>query len=189
MPRAPQAAIYTATRIDERDDHGGPHHATWQNGIVWGLVRSRSVAGGWSELFQQSGVELVGADGSALLFCVRRHECPIAFSFSQGQNAEFEKERGIIYDNGGHPGSQIYLDSAIAHEILHLYGAVDLKPTKAPAPLNTMPDACWDNDVMHTPNHRPIDQYSIGEVTAYLVGWDQERPSVLVAPPGRNAMG
>lgn len=74
----------------------------------------------WDDLFRVYGLPLDRAEGSAVFFCVRRSVPSVAFQFREGENSEFEKERGIIYDNGGDTG-QIYLASQIAHEILHPY--------------------------------------------------------------------
>lgn len=57
-----------------------------------------------------------------MLFGVRRYYPSIAFPYFEGEHPEFSKERGIIYDLGaddqGAEG-QTFLDSQIAHEILH----------------------------------------------------------------------
>ena len=151
---------------------------TWQNHVVSGLTRrSSSVANCWYELFETCGLPLNRSEGSAVFFCVRRY-CPsIAFPFFEGENIEFERERGIIYDNGGEAG-QLYLDSLIAHEILHLYGAVDLAPEKAVNSLKKYAKRC-SNDVMHTPTQCSLDNYCIGDLTRYLIGWSQRRPAWL----------
>ncbi len=171
-------ACHAMGRIDETDLCAGPGHSTWQNHVVSGLTRkSSSVASCWYELFETSGLPLNSSEGSAVFFCVRRY-CPsIAFPFFEGENIEFERERGIIYDNGGETG-QLYLDSLIAHEILHLYGAVDLAPEKAPVALMkyVKPPS---NDVMHTSTQHPIDNYCLGDLSRYLIGWSQKKPAWL----------
>jgi hypothetical protein len=110
-----------------------------------------------------------------MLFCVRRYYPSISFPFYDGQNAEFRCERGIIYDKGGN-GGQRYLDSLIAHELLHLYGAADLAPERAP-PALSLDLRQHKDDVMHTPTRQELERYCIGEVTAYLVGWSHQAPS------------
>ena len=171
-------ACHAVGRIDETDLCAGPGHSTWQNHVVSGLTRrSSSVANCWYELFETCGLPLNRSEGSAVFFCVRRY-CPsIAFPFFEGENIEFERERGIIYDNGGEAG-QLYLDSLIAHEILHLYGAVDLAPEKAVNSLKKYAKRC-SNDVMHTPTQCSLDNYCIGDLTRYLIGWSQRRPAWL----------
>ena len=105
----------------------------------------------------------------------------MAFPFFEGEHAEFERERGIIYDNGGEEG-QTFLDSLIAHELLHLYGAVDFAPGKCPDLLSAFAKQ-HDKDVMHTPTQCPLDRYVISALTAYLVGWCPTRPDCLIPAP------
>lgn len=102
----------------------------------------------------------------------------IAFAFFEGENLEFERERAIIYDNGGEKG-QLFLDSQIAHELLHLYGAVDFAPGKTPDEALTGLSSQHSDDVMHTPTQRDIECYRVGEITAYLVGWLKTKPACL----------
>lgn len=135
------------------------------------------MASRWDDLFRVCGLPLDGAEGSAVFFCVRRYVPSVAFKFREGESSEFEKERGIIYDNGGHRG-QIYLASLIAHEILHLYGAVDLAPHKAPDQLKEYASQ-YARDLMHTPTQDALDGYDIGGLTAYLVGWSRTKPELL----------
>jgi len=169
-------------RIDETDYCSGPGHSTWQNTVITGLTKLGSVAERWDDLFVSSGLTLSGLEGSAVFFCVRRYVPSVAFPFCQGQHMEFERERGIIYDNGGAAG-QWYLDSQIAHEILHLCGAVDLAPEKAPDVIKAFVNQ-YPNDVMHTPTQQAIDKYCVGNLTAYLVGWTQTRPAYLKKASG-----
>jgi hypothetical protein len=123
-----------------------------------------------------------------MLFGVRRYYPSIAFPYSEGQHPEFSKERGIIYDLGaddqGKEG-QTFLDSQIAHEILHLYGAVDLIPSKFPPEASSVKDVVLRNtaanDVMAIPTQHAIDSYSVGPFTAYLVGWSSDQPGWLSA--------
>ena len=175
VPTGGHAACDARSRIDHLDYRAGPAHSGWQNQVVAGLVgRFGSVASRWDDLFRASGLVLDGAEGSALFFLVRRYANSVAFRFFEGEDLEFEKERGIIYDNGG-PGGQIFLSSQIAHEILHLYGAVDFAPNKERGLRNEFSDRYHD-DVMHTPTQRPLSDYEISDLTAYLVGWTQVRP-------------
>jgi hypothetical protein len=131
----------------------------------------------WDELFELAGLALTEVDdGSAILFCVRRDEPPsVAFRYCVGQHPEFEKERAIIYNMGGNGIRQEYLDSLIAHEILHLYGAEDLAEGKVHESLKEIAQKLTD-DVMHTLTQKPINEYDISEVTAYLVGWLEMNP-------------
>lgn len=170
-------ASHCWTTINETDLCAGPHHATWQNQVVTNLTSSGSVASRWNDLFEACGLPLNRSDGSAVLFCVRRYFPSIAFPFLKGENSEFQRERGIIYDNGGEEG-QWFLDSQIAHEILHLYGAVDLSPNKAPVQIKDY-ITLYVDDVMHTPTQGPLNQYNIGDLTRYLIGWCQAKPDWL----------
>jgi hypothetical protein len=170
-------ACHASVRIDETDLCAGPGHSTWQNHVVSGLTSWGSVAQRWYELFETCGLVLDRSEGSAVFFCVRRYFPSIAFQFFEGENIEFERERGIIYDNGGEAG-QLYLDSLITHEILHLYGAVDLALGKAPDPLKKYAKQ-YSDDVMHTPTQRPLDNYCLGDLTRYLIGWCQTKPAWL----------
>lgn len=113
-----------------------------------------------------------------MIFCVRRWVPSVAFPFFEGENTEFERERAIIYDNGG-DGGQVFLDSLIAHEILHRYGAVDLALDKTSEPLKEFASQRSD-DLMHTPTQRSLECYRIGDVTAYLVGWLKMKPAGLL---------
>jgi len=177
VPVAPSMACDAGGHIDENDYCAGPGHSTWQNHVVAGLTHSGSVATCWDELFINSGLPLKAAEGSAVVFCVRRYVPSVAFPFFKGEHTEFERERAIIYDNGGE-GGQLFLDSLIAHELLHLYGAVDLAPNKAHSSLKGVCDQYAD-DVMHSPTQRPIERYEIGGVTAYLIGWLKTPPANL----------
>ena len=177
IPFWPSIACHSGTHIDETDFRAGPSHSAWQNTVATRLTKHGSVATRWQELFEAGKLPLDGSDGSAVVFCVRRWVPSVAFPFTTGQDVEFEKERAIIYDNGGELG-QWYLDSLISHELLHLYGAVDLAPAKAAKSLQCISDLHRD-DVMHTPTARPIENYVIGDVTAYLIGWSQEKPACL----------
>lgn len=176
VPSGGPVACDAQCHIDEGDYCAGPHHSTWQNRVVARLAGSGSVSSRWDDLFRVYGLPLDGAEGSAVFFCVRRSVPSVAFQFREGENSEFEKERGIIYDNGGDTG-QIYLASQIAHEILHLYGAVDLAPHKAPDRLKEYASQ-YSGDLMHTPTRHALDGYHIGDLTAYLVGWSQTKPEL-----------
>lgn len=178
LPSDHSIACHARRRIDESDYCAGPHHATWQNQVVAEMTRSGSVASLWNELFEVSGNSLSNSDGSAVFFIVRRWCSSVAFTFKEGQHTEFECERGIIYDNGGSDG-QKFLVSLIAHEILHLYGAIDLAEHKISESIKSY-SSVYSNDVMHTPTQRPIDQYDISDLTAYLVGWQQTIPACLM---------
>jgi hypothetical protein len=177
LPLGSPVACHAGGRVDEADYCAGPGHSTWQNRVVTGLTSFGSVASRWDDLFRAGGLPLNGADGSALVFCVRRWVPSVAFPFFEGVNVEFERERAIIYDNGGEAG-QLFLDSLIAHELLHLYGAVDLAPDKTPEPLKEFASQ-YSDDVMHTPTQRSIECYCIGDITAYLVGWLKTKPACL----------
>ncbi len=173
LPLSPNVASNAGCRINENDYTAGPHHATWQNSIASSLTTHGSLAERWDELFELADLPLKDDEGSAILLCVRRHTCSVAFRYCNGQNPEFEKERAIIYDMGG-VGGQAYLDSLIAHEILHLYGAEDLAPGKVHESLKIIAQKLTD-DIMHTPTQKPINEYDISEVTAYLVGWLEKK--------------
>src|ERR1700730_6708511 len=134
IPLGSSVACHSGERIDEADYSAGPGHSTWQNRVATGLTSWGSVATRWDDLFRGAGLPSNGTEGSAIVFCVRRCVPSVAFPYYEGQNIEFERERAIIYDNGGEAG-QSFLDSQIAHELLHLYGAVDLAPGKIPEPL------------------------------------------------------
>jgi len=128
-------------------------------------------------MFTSHGLSLDASDGSAMLFFVRRLVPSIAFPYKAGEHDEFELERGIIYDLGGVIDGQRHLDSLIAHELLHLYGAVDLKPGKAPSGVS--PELCLDPDeVMNFPTQHEITGYRINELTEYLIGWRDADPVV-----------
>jgi len=178
----------TAQKVDihicESDFAAGPHHATWQNQVAASIVeRDGSVASVWEDLFSRHGLDVYKSDGQALLFGVRRY-CPsVAFPFCDTQHPEFQKERGIIYDLGAtfHGGEgQLYLDSQIAHELLHLYGAIDVDSVKFPADCDAVKDLvlknCGPHEIMRKPTQHEIDKYEVSDLTAYLVGW-------LAAPP------
>jgi hypothetical protein len=181
IPLGSSVACHAGARIDEADYCAGSGHSTWQNRVATGLTSCGSVASRWDDLFRAGGLALNGTDGSAVVFCVRRCVPSVAFPFFEGQNVEFERERAIIYDNGGDAG-QLFLDSLIAHELLHLYGAVDLAPDKAPEPLKEFASQHSD-DVMHTPTQRSIECYGVGDITAYLVGWLKTKPTCLAQTP------
>jgi hypothetical protein len=175
IPLGSTAALHAGCYINEVDICAGPVHSTWQNQVVTEFIgRSTSVACGWNELFDKAGLSIKATEGSAVIFCVRRYFPSIAFPYTKDQNVEFEKERAIIYDNGGETG-QIYLDSEIAHEILHLYGAVELAPNKAPLLLSKH-SSQFSDDVMHTPTQKAITSYCISNLTAYLIGWHRTMP-------------
>jgi hypothetical protein len=181
IPLGPSVACHAGVRIDEADYCAGPGHSTWQNRVATGLTSWGSVASRWNDLFRAAGLPLNGTEGSAVVFCVRRCVPSVAFPFFKGVNVEFERERAIIYDNGGGAG-QLFLDSLIAHELLHLYGAVDLAPDKTPEPLKELASE-YPDDVMHTPTQRSMESYCIGDLTAYLVGWLKTKPACLAQTP------
>jgi hypothetical protein len=187
IPRGSSVACHASENIDETDYCAGPGHSTWQNRIVTGLTSFGSVASCWNDLFKSGGLPLYGTEGSAVVFCVRRYVPSVAFPFFEGQNDEFERERAIIYDNGGEEG-QLFLDSQIAHELLHLYGAVDLAPDKTPDPLKKFASQ-YSDDVMHTPTQRAIESYCISDLTAYLVGWRKTKPAFLAQTTNQGSNG
>lgn len=165
-----------AVRIQESDVSSGPHHASWQNEVAMQMTGGTgSVASLWDAMFTRCNLPLSPSDGSAIFFVVRRYVPSIAFQYAADDEPEFSKERGIIYDEGG-AGMQRYLDSEIAHEILHLYGAVDLAPGKTPASLVPFRAFLDPDDVMGVPTQRPLTAYHISDLTAYLVGWRDARP-------------
>jgi hypothetical protein len=130
-PHKPRPAQSVSFQVCETDLAAGPHHSTWQNCAVASLAgKSGSVGSLWDEMFSQYYPGPNAFDGRFILFGVRRYVPCLAFPYSKGEHQEFEKERGIIYDMG--EGGQWFLDSQIAHEILHLYGAVDLCADKFP---------------------------------------------------------
>lgn len=181
--RAHRVSVRIDMRIDEMDVAAGPHHATWMNCVLSRFLQKRgSVAGLWSELFTHHG-PLEGGRPSAILFCVRRDAipCSIAFPFRQGENEEFQKERGIIFDKGF--GGQLHLDSQIAHELLHLFGAVDLADGKIPTDhaetLKALRENRQESSVMVKPTQKPIDQYTIDDLSAFLIGWRDGPPDWL----------
>jgi hypothetical protein len=190
-PRMPGLAQKVVFSISEGDLAAGPHHATWQNWAVAGLVnQSGSVASLWNDFFEIHGLPGTGINGRFVLFGVRRYRPSIAFPFQDGEDPEFEKERGIIYDVGadasGQPG-QRYLDSLIAHEILHLYGAIDLAAIGSPIDPDLLREVVspiiGPNEVMDHPTQQPINEYFVSDLTAYLVGWRSELPSWLTRCP------
>ncbi len=180
-----EGAALSPTKIDEKDRAAGPHHSTWQNGAIASLLgKSGSVATLWEDIFARYLPEEGAVAGRAVAFGVRRYVPSVSFPFFRGDAAEFEKERAIIYDNGGPKEGQRALDSLIAHELLHLFGAIDLDPPKLPASALPFKDAIVahtkkDDDVMGAPNQKPIDGYEVGELTAWLVGWKDEAPAWL----------
>jgi len=178
LPLGPLVACPTGLKINEADGTAGPHHSTWNNVVATGLTRWGTLAERWDELFRLAGIPLSGTEGSAIFFCVRRYTCSIAFPVHDGENLEFEKERGIIYDNGG-TGGQIHLASLMVHELFHLYGAVDLRPDAA---HNALTDYATNHldDVMHTPTQKPLGEYKIGDLTEYLIGWSETKPACLI---------
>jgi hypothetical protein len=179
-----EASVAVDGRINETDLTAGPHHSTWQNAATVRLFQS---AGLWVGTAWPRFRALLGEDelsSMALIFFVRRIYPSIAFPFEPGQDAEFEKERAIIYDTG--TGGQIHLASLIAHEVLHLYGAIDLVPDKVgPIEPPVVADAIIQRsnehlaDLMHTPTQRPIEEYVASDLTAYLVGWRDAAPEWL----------
>lgn len=72
LPLGSAVACCAGIRIDETDPCAGPGHATWQNRVVSGLTSVGSVASRWDDLFKVAGLPLSGAEGSAVIFCVRR---------------------------------------------------------------------------------------------------------------------
>ena len=147
------------------------------NFVASGLTSCGQLSERWDRLFQLAGLPLTGDEGSAIFFCVRRWVSSVAFPYSDGQHNEFRSERGIIYDKGGLEG-QIYLSSLIVHELLHLFGAVDLAPGKSHDCVTEYANKNLD-DIMHTPTQRPLEQYKIGDLTGYLIGWSDTRPECL----------
>jgi hypothetical protein len=169
--------------IHELDVRAGPHHSQWQNHVVARLLdRSGSVSTLWDDVFTHCSPPQ-GGNPAAILFCVRRDLAPssIAFPFWVGEHCEFQKERGIIYDKG--VGGQWYLDSQIAHELLHLFGAVDLEDSKIPVTHKETRTAITQNrghdSVMFVPTQRPIHEYRIDDLTKFLIGWRNSPPDWL----------
>lgn len=181
VPHAGKPPLTAGVRITEAV-LCAEHHFPWQNGVVGQLADLGTVAGLWDELFEICGLPLATGDGSGVLFCVRRGNCcSVAFPLSAGRaSTESVKERAIIYDNGGEPGVQLYLDSEVAHEVLHLYGAVDLRPATPTGAMLLAYAASHTADIMHTPNKLPLARYEVGDLTRYLVGWDSSRPACLL---------
>ncbi len=183
---AEASACTCSTRIDEQDPASGPHHSGWQNQVVTDLLgASNSVSSAWNSLFERNGLGTPVTAGRSVLFFVRRWHPSIAFPFHRGAHPDFEKERGIIYDMGGLQDGQPHLDSQIAHEILHLYGAIDLAEEKLPAETPELRRAILANtapqEVMNKPTQAPIASYLVGDLTSYLVGWLDRPPNWLLA--------
>lgn len=171
-------------RIDETNPTAGPHHSTWQNTATARLFQTTGLWVGTAWPRFRALITDAELSSLAVLFVVRRIFPSIAFSFEASQNAEFEKERAIIYDTG--TGGQTHLASLVAHEILHLYGAIDLVPDKVgPIEPPVVADAIIQRsnehlaDLMHTPTQRPIGEYVASDLTAYLVGWRDAAPEWL----------
>lgn len=163
-------------QINEHDRAAGPHHSGWMNTAVSRLFGERvSVASAFA-----ATAAAWGCSSFAVLFVVRRYSPSRAFPFSAGHPSEFACERAILFADEA--AARPFLPSLVAHELLHLYGAIDLVPGKleeqaGPADVAAIrARAEHGSDVMHTPTARPIDDYDASDLTAYLVGW-------LEAPP------
>ena len=178
VPLPPAIACLAGRHINEADYAAGPENATWMNVVASGLTTHGQLSACWDRLFQLARLPLTGDDGSAIFFCVRRWVPSVAFPYIDGEHPEFQCERGIIYDNGGWEG-QTHLSSQIVHELLHLYGAVDLAPGKSHHSVTEYANKNLD-DIMHTPTQRPLEQYKIGDLTGYLIGWSGTRPECLM---------
>jgi hypothetical protein len=179
-PPRTRLAQSVSFQVCETDLTAGPHHSIWQDQALTGLIGKAGTVGSlWDELFALHHPGLNAFRGRFMLFGVRRYFPSIAFPFSNGQHHKFEKERGIIYDEGN--GGQWYLDSQIAHEILHLYGAIDLCSDKFPLgaqAFNTDFQQHVDpTGIMVKPTQRPIDEYTVDAFTGYLVGWAASPPA------------
>jgi hypothetical protein len=68
-----------------------------------------------------------------------------------------------------------HLASEIAHELLHLYGAIDLLPEKLrvdpPELMQRIKENVDTTDVMYLPQQADLSTLTVSDLTAYLVGW------------------
>ena len=84
-----------------------------------------------------------------------------SFTFNSSLNGELV-EYAIL--TGKNP-------AVIAHEFLHLFGAIDFYPTLRYSNFNFKElNACYSNEIMYV-QHKEIKKLMISPITKYLIGW------------------
>ncbi|MFZ5940646.1 MAG: hypothetical protein ACOYXB_08735, partial [Bacteroidota bacterium] len=68
--------------------------------------------------------------------------------------------------------------SEIAHNLLHLFGAVDLCKSEMRKSQNRikLAEKLYPNDIMQDPYARDLKELEIGDFTKYMIGWTEELP-------------
>ncbi len=87
-------------------------------------------------------------------------------------------EYSVIFN--GYPGSPLKAGSAtIAHEFLHLFGAEDYYDPYGNQPARKLlAQTHFENDIMLC-TYTDISSNTVGEVTAYSVGWLEDAPELV----------
>ena len=113
-----------------------------------------------------------------LLFAVNKDGVSYAWHQAEGSIYYPTVEFATVFSN--HLGKDFDPDeithtaASVAHEILHLYGAEDLY---APQERKDMIRDIYPEDIMLM-DYLNIDEMSVGEYTAYAVGWKNRAPTI-----------
>lgn len=93
-------------------------------------------------------------------------------------NGYYENNRSFTFNsetNGPNVEYSIITNkntAVIAHEFLHLFGAIDLYPTQRYANFNFKDiDKNYPNEIMRI-QHKEINKLEISPITRYFIGWE-----------------
>jgi hypothetical protein len=94
--------------------------------------------------------------------------------YAKGMNKKKYYLEGTLIYNEYLNGSPAPMQSIIAHELLHIYGAWDLYSTYAQTPDRQLKaQELYPNDIMLRVDHN-ITSLKINELTAWLIGWNNK---------------
>jgi len=174
-------AVRVSATVDAKK--GCPQdHKLWHDEAASVLVgKQGSLTSLWDTLF--SGCLPRQGSSAAVVFLVHLPGSSWAFPFDPSQHEEWQMERANIYSGGG-DYDYTYLASQIAHEVLHLFGAIDLRDSAIPSNISpATADAIRQNrlqiSIMLQPNNQDLQNYQVDDLTAYLVGWSNRPPAWL----------
>jgi hypothetical protein len=96
---------------------------------------------------------------------------------------QFFREYAVVYLDGVGLRRREQLATAVAHEVLHLFGATDLYFPEGLSRHDTTSNAfvartVFAQEVMYA-SYGQLNELGLSEVTQYLIGWQAELPAHL----------
>ena len=128
-----------------------------------------------SEYDVESVVNQYEADNISFLFHINKTGRSYAMVQNEGFDSFYDNEIGVLYSSVTDTNSNIVEtgEFTYAHEILHLFGAIDLYyPYNPEDERIALAEEYFPDDIMLRYFYE-IDQAEIGEVAAYLIGWSR----------------